>query len=164
MTNDIFKSSPGYPAYLPWMTDEQKEDNFWRGAFCALVYLGVPTNLKGFEYFVSAISLAASDPSYIDDVTGRLYPDVAKIHGEDRWQNVEKCMRNAIESLFDDPDVKRLHGYFGGDVREKSGKVTNSDFICRIADDVRRDVMSASLDSERKRILEELGMKSEIPE
>ena len=161
MTNGDLFITPGYPAYLPWMTEEQKENNYWRGALCALVNLGVPMNLKGFDYLLTAISLTASDPSYIDDVTGRLYADVAAIM-EVKPANVEKCMRNAVETLFNDPDVKRLHGFFGDTVSEKSGKVTNSVFIGRIADDVRKDVTSASLNGIRKRILDGLGIKSEI--
>lgn len=155
--------SPGGALHLPWMDTKQKQAELYRGAFCALVAIGVPMNLHGFDYLLTAIMLSADDPSYVQNVTTRLYPEIEEYYGAGRG-TVERDIRTAIENTFLNKDINTLHDYFGGLIDEKSGKVKNSKFIGKVAADVRIDVMSYCLDDTRKQVLNELGINSELPE
>lgn len=155
--------APGNATYLPWVTAKQKDAELYRGTFCALIQLGVPMNLHGFDYLISAIMLTAEDPSYVKSVTTRLYPKIAEDYGCTAW-SIERNIRTAIENTFLNKDIEVLHNYFGNLINEKSGKVKNSLFIGKVAADVQLDIMSQKLDDTRKLVLSELGIESEIPE
>ena len=155
--------APGGAVHHPWANSKQKENELYRGVFCALIALGVPMNLHGFDYLITAIILTAEDPSYVQNVTTRLYPKIEEYYGAGKG-TVERDIRTAIENTFLNKDIKVLHDYFGNLIDEKSGKVKNSKFIGKVAADVRIDVMSFCLDDTRKRVLSELGIESEIPE
>lgn len=163
MIQNICHRAPGGAVYLPWMNDRQKEAELLRGTECALQKFGVPTHFKGYKYLVTAIMLVADDPNCLKFKTMKLYRDVAEIHGE-TYQCVDKDIRTLIEKTFDKYDNSQLYDYFGDLIKERNGKATNTDFIRRLADDVRADVMSHSLDENRKRLLKELGLESEIPD
>ena len=148
---------------MPWANAKQRSAELYRGALCALVSLGIPMNLHGFDYLLSAIMLTAEDPSYVQDVTVRLYPKIAEEY-DVKLCRIERNMRTAIEHMFLYKDINILHNYFGNLIDEKSGKVKNAKFIAKVAADVRLDIMSFSLNDARKRVLKELGIESEIPE
>lgn len=66
--------------------------------------MGIRTNLKGYYFLITAISLAVQDPSLLNKVTYTLYPAVAKVHDVDR-HCVERNIRSAINSAYqNDPD------------------------------------------------------------
>lgn len=143
---------------LPWMTANQKEATLYRSAFGALTALGVPMNLHGFDYLISAIMLVADDPSEIRRVTNGLYKKIAESYGT-KWYCVERNIRTAIENTFLNKDLDVLHSCFGNMINETSGKVKNSVFIRKVASDVRFEVMSSSTEDMRRRVLSELGIE-----
>lgn len=96
-----------------------------------LLNLGVPPHVYGYDYLVSAISLAKSDPGYLHSVTKRLYPAIASEHGTTPAR-VERSIRNAIEIAFMRCDIERMSEYFGAAFDISKGKVTNSEFIATI--------------------------------
>ena len=66
--------------------------------------IGIRTNLKGYRFLITAISLAVQDPSLLHKVTYTLYPAVAKIHGVNQ-HCVERDIRSAIDSAYqNDPE------------------------------------------------------------
>ena len=75
---------------------------------------------------------------YINAVTKRLYPEIAKKNGTTA-SRVERAIRHAIEVAWDRGDVDTLNSYFGYTIHNLRGKPTNSEFIAMIADKMRLD-------------------------
>ena len=82
--------------------------------------------------------IGVPEPEYINAVTKRLYPEIAKKNGTTA-SRVERAIRHAIEVAWDRGDVDTLNSYFGYTIHNLRGKPTNSEFIAMIADKMRLD-------------------------
>ena len=100
--------------------------------------VGVPAHIKGYQFLRDAILLAVSDHDYINAVTKRLYPEIAKRNATTA-SRVERAVRHAIEVAWDRGDVDTLNSYFGYTIHNLRGKPTNSEFIAMISDKIRLD-------------------------
>ena len=100
--------------------------------------IGVPAHIKGYQFLRDAILLTMDEPDYINAVTKRLYPEIAKKNGTTA-SRVERAIRHAIEVAWDRGDVDSLNSYFGYTIHNLRGKPTNSEFIAMIADKMRLD-------------------------
>ena len=100
--------------------------------------IGVPAHIKGYQFLRDAILLTMDEPDYINVVTKRLYPEIAKKNGTTA-SRVERAIRHAIEVAWDRGDVDTLNSYFGYTIHNLRGKPTNSEFIALIADKMRLD-------------------------
>lgn len=92
-----------------------------------LLKLGVDPSLCGYDYLVDAIDICCKDKSYARQITKRLYPYVAK-NNNTTANRAARCIRNAVEKVCDTaPDLvdELILPIFC-----KSGKYTNSQFIC----------------------------------
>ena len=58
--------------------------------------IGVPAHIKGYQFLRDAILLTMNEPEYINAVTKRLYPEIAKKNGTTA-SRVERAIRHAIE-------------------------------------------------------------------
>ena len=103
-----------------------------------LYQIGVPAHIKGYQFLRDAILLTMDEPDYINAVTKRLYPEIAKKNGTTA-SRVERAIRHAIEVAWDRGDVDTLNSYFGYTIHNLRGKPTNSEFIAMIADKMRLD-------------------------
>ncbi len=90
--------------------------------------IGVPAHIKGYQFLRDAILLTMDEPDYINAVTKRLYPEIAKKFGTTA-SRVERAIRHAIEVAWDRGDVDILNSYFGYTIHNLRGKPTNSEFI-----------------------------------
>lgn len=93
---------------------------------CALIELGVATNLSGYSCLHHAFHLRREDPG--STLTKELYPEVGKrctpaLSGA----HVEKAIRYAIDTAWERRDAEIWHRYFPQD-----RKPTNGEFIARI--------------------------------
>ena len=86
--------------------------------------IGVPAHIKGYQFLRDAILLTIADHGYINAVTKRLYPEIAK-RNMTTASRVERAIRHAIEVAWDRGDVDTLP--------------TNSEFIAMISDKIRLD-------------------------
>lgn len=102
-----------------------------------LLEIGVPEHIKGHRYSVYAIQLVADNPDIIDSVTGQLYPAVAEKFNT-TGSRAERAIRHGIECAWDRCDLEEKEKYFGSTISAYRGKPTNSEFIARIANIVRR--------------------------
>lgn len=93
-----------------------------------LLSLGVPPCLKGFRASVYAIEMILKDPSVLDQITKRLYPNIAKRLGSTA-SCVERQIRTAVDTMFDHHDYENIVGTLGLDVNMRTGKYTNSEFL-----------------------------------
>lgn len=103
--------------------------------------IGVPAHIKGYQFLRDAILMTMEDPEYINSVTKRLYPEIAK-RNSTTASRVERAIRHAIEVAWDRGDVDTLNSYFGYTIHNLRGKPTNSEFIAMIADKMRLDKKS----------------------
>lgn len=104
-----------------------------------LVELGMPSHIKGYRYSVYAIKLAVEVPDIINAITCGLYPTVAEHYGTTA-SRAERAIRHGIECAWDRCDFDVIEKYFGNTVSPTKGKPTNSEFIARISNIVRRRI------------------------
>ncbi|MBQ7718156.1 MAG: sporulation transcription factor Spo0A [Clostridia bacterium] len=101
--------------------------------------VGVPANIKGYQYLRDAIILAMTEKDIIGAVTKQLYPRVAANHNTTA-SRVERAIRHAIEVACLRGNEEALYKLFGYTVSNNKGKPTNSEFIAMIADKLRLDM------------------------
>lgn len=98
--------------------------------------VGVPANIKGYQYLRDAILMTINDNEMINAVTKQLYPEVAKRH-KTTSSRVERAIRHAIEVACTRGNEECFYRLFGYTVSTLKGKPTNSEFIALIADKLR---------------------------
>lgn len=101
--------------------------------------VGVPANIKGYQYLRDAIILAMCESDLINAVTKQLYPRVAANHNTSP-SRVERAIRHAIEVACVRGNDEVLYRLFGYTVNNSKGKPTNSEFIAMIADKLRLEM------------------------
>ena len=101
-----------------------------------LFELKSPDNLLGHQYIVKAVQMVINKPEYIGSITYVIYPRVA-LEFNTTPSRVEKRIRNVIEWVFNHAPYEALEKYFGGIVDSEKGKVTNGQFIARLANVVK---------------------------
>ena len=67
----------------------------------------------------------------MDDLSGRLYPLVARRHGL-RPQTVERSLRLLVESTWSGSRLDVLERFFGHSVDPERGKPTNKEFLAQL--------------------------------
>lgn len=103
--------------------------------------VGVPANIKGYQYLRDAIIMSINDTELINAVTKQLYPKVAEKHNTSP-SRVERAIRHAIEVACVRGSEDTLYTLFGYTVNKSKGKPTNSEFIAMIADKLRLEMVS----------------------
>lgn len=107
------------------------EDNLERRIFKFQTQLGIRSNIKGYNYIKTAITLAYNDSTILESVTKRLYPDIAKIYNTTA-SRVERAIRHAIETAWMNGNVDVINDIFGYSVCADKAKPTNSEFIAHV--------------------------------
>ena len=102
----------------------------------ALLEIGLPDHIKGHKYSAYAIEYVINNPKSIEQVTCVIYPEVAKKF-ETTASRVERAIRHAIEVSWDRASLDALNKYFGNTVSPSKGKPTNSEFLARMANELR---------------------------
>lgn len=93
-----------------------------------LLSLVVPPCLKGFRAIACAVRLILEDPSVLDQITKRLYPEVAR-ELDTTASRVERAIRHAIESMFEYQDTENIIAILGLPTNLHKGKYVNSVFL-----------------------------------
>ena len=101
--------------------------------------VGIPANIKGYQYLRDAIIMSIADAELIGAITKQLYPKVAGRHNTSP-SRVERAIRHAIEVACMRGNDEVLYRLFGYTVNNNKGKPTNSEFIALIADKLRLDL------------------------
>lgn len=99
----------------------------------ALLDLGIPAHLEGYEFLKTALQLCLEDRTYINKVQKRLYPEIARITGFP-LASVDRAMRHAIEVAWDCGGMKKSHL-----AEIWAWKPTNSEFIATVAERLRME-------------------------
>lgn len=99
--------------------------------------IGVPANVRGYEFLIESIKLAVNDPYVIRYITKEIYHVIA-----DKCQSthtrVERGIRHAIEIVWTSRDLEYAHYLFGNTIDINKSKPTNSEFIAACANEIRR--------------------------
>ena len=93
---------------------------------------GVPDHLNGYEVAVKAVQLVIEDKKILNDITTGLYPALATTFNSS-ISKVERAIRNTVTETFLRGNLTRLDQYFGNFINPKSGKVSNGEFVGRMA-------------------------------
>ena len=107
------------------------EDDLERRIFKFQTQLGIRSNIKGYKYIKTAITLAYNDSTILESVTKRLYPDIAKIYNTTA-SRVERAIRHDIETAWMNGNVDVINDIFGYSVCADKAKPTNSEFIAHV--------------------------------
>ena len=99
--------------------------------------LGIPQNVKGYDYLMAAVLLATDEPELIRAITKELYPRVADFFNT-TTSCVERSMRHALELAWGNSEPRTLFKLFGHTASATQGKPTNSNFIATMANKLRR--------------------------
>ena len=102
----------------------------------ALHQMGVPANIKGYRYLITAIELCIGDMDMLGSVTKLLYPTIAKRY-DTTPSRVERAIRHSIEVAWNRGQIDVLDAVFGYTINTRKGKPTNSEFIAMLSDKLR---------------------------
>ena len=89
-----------------------------------LMDLNVRTNLRGYDYLVTALTLLLRNTDW--SLSKELYPAVAKIH-KGSWQQIERGIRLVIKDAWENREGEGWQLYFA----HQKDKPSNSAFLAR---------------------------------
>ena len=101
-----------------------------------ILALGIPANIKGYQYLREGILLAMEDMEMVNYITKMLYPSIAKRY-KTTPSRVERSIRHAIDVAWNRGCMENIDKIFGYPVYFQKEKPTNSEFIAFIADTLR---------------------------
>ena len=110
--------------------------------------ISAPTNKKGYYYAIDAVRILVRDPKLVmrRKVITELYGAIAQMHGLEKIEQVERCLRTLTSRVFSHNSFRTLQTYFNlADIQR--GHITNTAFLTAIAKHV-----TAVLRAEREAI------------
>jgi two-component system response regulator (stage 0 sporulation protein A) len=99
--------------------------------------VGVPMHVKGYQYLVDAVSLTIKEDFKSLKITKTVYPKLAEAH-QTTAISVERAIRNAIDLTLNRKEDLSAREYFNKEMF--NNKITNKEFIIRIANAVRNKI------------------------
>jgi len=97
------------------------------------ITVGIPAHIKGYHFLREAIKMAIDNPEIINNITKKLYPDVAGKFNTSP-SKVERAIRHAIEVAWNRGKIENINTLFGVRVYGHNEKPTNGEFIALVAD------------------------------
>lgn len=107
--------------------------------------IGIGVERKGYDLIVYALERAIKDPSVLDSIHKELYYDIAKVYGISAT-NVERRMRDCIETSFMNMDWRDIARIYGNNVSPKKAKLTNRQFLCFWTKELTREMKRRKID------------------
>lgn len=101
--------------------------------------LGMPENLKGYQYLLHGVAACACAPSLLGCFRDALYPLLSGQFSVTP-ASVERDIRTAVEVTWLRGDLEGIQRCFGFTVDANRGKPTNTEFISTIAQQIRQRV------------------------
>lgn len=104
-----------------------------------LTEIGVSRSNLGFYYLTEAIRLMVEDRNkYLRAIHKGLYVDICKTFPETTPARIERCIRHAIETAFENGDMEYMRDLFGGCISKDTGKISNAGFIITCAVEIEK--------------------------
>ena len=101
--------------------------------------VGVPTNLLGYAYLHTALTMLLTDASLSRCISRSLYPRIAEEHGA-TVSGVERAIRHAICQTFARGGGERYRAALGRIASSVGDRPTNSEFIAQAAERLRMGI------------------------
>lgn len=101
-----------------------------------MLAVGIPANIKGYQYIREGILLSMEDMEMVNYITKMLYPSIAKRY-KTTSSRVERSIRHAIDVAWERGRMENMGKLFGYPVDFQMEKPTNSEFIALVADMLR---------------------------
>ncbi len=98
--------------------------------------LGVPSQIKGYQYLREGILMLYKSTEFIGGITRNLYPEIARRH-DTTASRVERAIRHAIEVAWNRGDYNTMNKLFGHSIDFDRSKPTNSEFLVTVSDALR---------------------------
>ena len=114
---------------------QHKEYEAWIDS--VFLELGIPQNIKGYNYLMAAVLIATDEPELIQTLTKELYPRVADLFNTTA-SRAERVMRHALELACNNSKPKTLSDMFGYTIGLEKDKPTTGNFIAIMANKLRR--------------------------
>lgn len=114
---------------------QHKEYETWIDS--VFLELGIPQNVKGYDYLMAAVLITTDEPELIHAMTKELYPRIADLC-DTTASRAERAMRHALELAWNNSEPRTLFKMFGCTVGSAKDKPTNSNFIALMANKLRR--------------------------
>ena len=96
-----------------------------------LLSIGIPPNLLGSTYIITAVEYIWLNPLYLNVITKGLYADIASKYGVSA-SSVERAIRHAIGVGWSYGNIDYIHHIFRNSIRPDKGAPTNSLFLSRL--------------------------------
>lgn len=96
-----------------------------------LLTIGMPPNLLGYNYILSALNMILVKPEYLHCITKGLYSDIASQH-DSTPSRVERAMRHAISATWLNGNMEYINYIFRNCVNPQKGTPSNSLFLARM--------------------------------
>ena len=101
-----------------------------------LHHLGVPSQIKGYQYLREGILMLYESTHFIGGITKEVYPEIA-LRYQTTPSRVERAIRHAIEISWNRADLKTMDKMFGNSIDYDRAKPTNSEFMVTLSDALR---------------------------
>lgn len=119
--------------------DSEKYSDEERFIFRILAECGIPMSIKGYFYIKTAILLCIEDSGYLDAITKRLYPQIAKQH-ETTANSVERAIRHAVTVAWDNGNQKFYKMLFSYSIPSRKAQPTNAHFIATLTEYIKMNL------------------------
>ncbi len=119
--------------------EEMTEVDMERYVTSVMLEMGVPAHLKGYHFLRDAIILSVADMEVVSSVTKLLYPTIGRTYATS-GSRVERAIRNAIEVSWKRGKAEKFQDVFGFSRESGAHRPTNSEYIARVADQIRLDL------------------------
>ena len=98
--------------------------------------LGVPSQIKGYQYLREGILMLYESTGLIGGITKEVYPEIA-LRYNTTPSRVERAIRHAIEVSWNRADYEMMNKMFGHSIDYDRAKPTNSEFMVTLSDALR---------------------------
>lgn len=98
--------------------------------------LGVPSQIKGYQYLREGILMLYQSTGFIGGITKEVYPEIA-VRYNTTPSRVERAIRHAIEVSWNRADYEMMNKIFGHSIDYDRAKPTNSEFMVTLSDALR---------------------------
>ena len=105
--------------------------------------LGVPSQIKGYQYLREGILMLYESTGLIGGITKEVYPEIA-LRYNTTPSRVERAIRHAIEVSWNRADYDMMNKIFGHSIDYHRAKPTNSEFMVTLSDALRLNQVAFS--------------------
>lgn len=115
---------------------ERSIDERMTNFFCTA---GIPADLLGYKFLREAVRMAVNDPDIVNNVTTRLYPEVANRFRSTSFR-VERAIRHALTVAWNRKNSAGFYSMLGIPAFNTEERPSNSEFIALVADRILFDI------------------------